>query len=140
YWNGRIDDVALFDEAMTTEEVNQLYLNGLAGIQADGTTVPYLRLVVYRGTGDISLVNDSPGEVDINAYQLASVAGSIRPYLQEALAGNAGFPTGNGMGIGWELDGANSPHQVLEAYLTGTSTFSGGVISLGGAFTPGSTE
>lgn len=140
FWNGRIDDVALFNEALSTAEVNQLYLNGLAGIQADGTTVPYLRLLVDRETGDISLVNDSPGAVDINAYQLGSAAGSLRPDQLEDLAGNAGFPTGDGMGTGWELDGANSPHQLLEAYLTGSSTFSVGTISLGSVFAPGSAE
>jgi hypothetical protein len=39
-WNGRLDDVGIFDEALSTEQILQIYQNGLIGIQLDGTTEP----------------------------------------------------------------------------------------------------
>jgi hypothetical protein len=40
FWNGRIDEVGLYNEALTTAQIAQIYQNGLAGIQLDGTQVP----------------------------------------------------------------------------------------------------
>jgi Concanavalin A-like lectin/glucanases superfamily len=39
-WNGRIDEVGLYDEALQPEDILQIYHNGLNGIQLDGTSVP----------------------------------------------------------------------------------------------------
>lgn len=39
-WNGLIDEVGMYDEALTTAQIAQIYQNGLAGIQLDGTSVP----------------------------------------------------------------------------------------------------
>lgn len=40
FWNGRIDEVGLYNEALTTAQIAQIYQNGLAGIQLDGSRVP----------------------------------------------------------------------------------------------------
>src|SRR5690606_30710631 len=39
-WNGLIDDVGIFDDALDEDAVLQIYQNGLQGIQLDGTMVP----------------------------------------------------------------------------------------------------
>jgi hypothetical protein len=39
-WNGRIDDVGIFDEVLSDGAILAIYQNGLQGIQLDGTTVP----------------------------------------------------------------------------------------------------
>ncbi len=39
-WNGRIDEVGLYNEALSAEQIQTIYQNGLAGRQLDGTSVP----------------------------------------------------------------------------------------------------
>jgi len=39
-WNGRIDDVGIFNEVLGDSAIMQIYQNGLQGIQLDGTSVP----------------------------------------------------------------------------------------------------
>ncbi|HEY3395013.1 MAG TPA: LamG-like jellyroll fold domain-containing protein [Lacipirellulaceae bacterium] len=39
-WNGRIDEVGLYNEALSDAQIQTIYQNGLAGIQLDGTSVP----------------------------------------------------------------------------------------------------
>lgn len=140
-WNGRIDDVALFNEVKTGDEILAIYQNGLQGIQVDGTTVPYIHLQVDRETGEVMLVNGTAGAVDINAYQVKSPDGALRIDHWANLAGNSGFPTGSGIGNGWEQDGASGSTQLLETYLSGNSVFGNGLtISLGEIFNPGGNE
>jgi hypothetical protein len=38
YWIGRIDEVGMYDAALTFEQINMLYQDGMAGIQLDGTS------------------------------------------------------------------------------------------------------
>jgi hypothetical protein len=40
YWNGLIDDVGIYNEALSTAQIAQIVQNGNAGIQLDGTSVP----------------------------------------------------------------------------------------------------
>ena len=141
YWNGSIDDVAIFDHALTKSDIETIMTNALGGVQVDGTTNPYVRLKVNRSTGEITLINDSPGGVDISAYQISSPAGRLQPGDLHNIAGNPGFPTGNGTGNGWETDGANNSMQILETFFAGSSNFSSGVeIPLGDVFAPGGAE
>ncbi|HEX2475232.1 MAG TPA: LamG-like jellyroll fold domain-containing protein, partial [Lacipirellulaceae bacterium] len=39
-WNGRIDEVGLYNEALSAAQIQTIYQNGLAGRQLDGTSVP----------------------------------------------------------------------------------------------------
>jgi hypothetical protein len=140
-WHGRIDEVGLYDTAFTTAGIQQLYQNGLAGIQLDGTTAPYVSVVVDRGTKEIRLKNPTTGALSFSAYQIGSVAGSLVPNVWQDLAGNAGFPTGNGSGNGWEKDGASNSNQMLEYFLTGASSIAAGQqISLGNIFSGGTED
>jgi hypothetical protein len=133
-WDGLIDDVGIYDNALTTVAINQIYQNGLAGIQIDGTTRPYISLEVNRSTGLATLKNTTSGPVAISAYQISSLSGSLNAASLNSIAGETGFPVGNGSGNGWETDGANGSSQVLEAFLTGTSSFGVGSISLGNIY------
>jgi hypothetical protein len=134
-WNGRIDDVALFNQVLTTAQIQQLYQNGMAGIQLDGTTTPYVGLRVDRANGNVTLRNPTASALSFNAYEISSAAGSLKPGEWQDLAGNPGFPTGNGTGNGWEKDAASNEHQLREAFLTGNSSIgAGGQISLGNIF------
>ena len=137
YWNGYIDEVGIYDHALSESDVETIMANGLIGVQIDGTTNPYLRLEVNRSTGDVKLINSSPGAVDISAYQISSPSGRLQPADLDNLAGNAGFPTGSGTGNGWETDGANNASQILETYFSGTSSFGTSLqISLGDVLRP----
>ena len=133
-WDGLIDDVGIYDNALTTAAINQIYQNGLAGIQLDGTTRPYISLEVNRGTGLVTLKNTTSGPVAISAYQISSLSGSLNAGSLNSIAGESGFPVGNGSGNGWETDGANGSSQVLETFLTGTSSFGVGSIPLGNIY------
>ena len=141
YWNGSIDEVAIFNHALTELDVEEIMANALNGVQVDGTTNPYIRLQVNRTSGEIALINDSPGSVDISAYQISSPAGRLRPSNLDNIAGNPGFPTGIGTGNGWETDGANNSMQILETFFAGTSNVGNGVeIPLGDVFASGGAE
>jgi hypothetical protein len=137
-WNGRIDEVGLYNTAMSTAQILQIYNNGLAGIQLDGTTSPYVSLRVDRSNGEVKLRNTTAGAVSFNAYQVSSANGSINAGNWQDAAGNAGFPTGNGTGNGWEKDLGSNSTQLLESFLTGNSSLGAGQeISLGNIFAGG---
>jgi len=137
-WNGYIDEVAIYDHALQESDIEQIIANSQAGIQIDGTTAPYIRLVADHESGEVTLINDSPGGVDISAYQVSSPSGRLQPADWDDLAGNAGFPVGNGTGNGWEKDAASNSMQLLETYFAGASNFSNGLdIPLGDIFAGG---
>jgi len=138
YWNGYIDEVGVYNHAMSESDIEQIISNSRDGIQLDGTTVPFIRLEVERDSGEATLINDSPAGVGISAYQITSPSGRLQSGGWLDLAGNAGFPTGNGTGNGWEKDAASNANQLLETYFAGTSNFGNGVdISLGEIFAGG---
>jgi hypothetical protein len=140
-WNGRIDDVGLYNEALSQTQIRNIYQNGLAGIQLDGTVTPYVSIEVDRAAGEIKLRNTTAGAVLFSAYQVSSAAGSLQPAGWQDVAGNPGFPTGNGTGNGWEKDLASNEHQLLETFLTGSSNLAaGGQISLGPIFAGGTED
>jgi hypothetical protein len=134
-WDGRIDDVGLYNQVLSTAQIQQLYQNGKVGIQLDGTTAPYIDLRVDRASGNVMLRNPTASPLSFNAYEIFSAAGSLRPSEWQDVAGNPGFPTGIGTGNGWEKDAASDEQQLREAFLTGNSSFgAGGQISLGDIF------
>jgi hypothetical protein len=140
-WNGRIDDVGMYNQVLSQTQIRNIYQNGLAGIQLDGTVTPYVSIEVDRASREIKLRNTTAGPVSFSAYQVSSVAGSLQPAGWQDLAGNPGFPTGNGTGNGWEKDLASNTHQLLETFLTGSSNLvAGGQISLGPIFAGGTED
>jgi hypothetical protein len=140
-WNGRIDEVGLYNFAMTTAEIQEIYNDGLAGIQLDGTTSPYVSIQVNRADGVVKVRNTTMGDVSFNSYQVSSPSGRLNPANWLDLAGNAGFPTGTGTGNGWEKDLGSDSTQLLETYLTGSSLLGAGLeISLGDIFTGGTED
>jgi len=128
YWSGRIDEVGIYNTAMTTAQIAQLRQDGLNGIQLDGTEAPNIHLIVDRGTGIVTLRNTSPGAVTLDAYQIGSTSGSLLAANWNSLQDQnlAGFPAGNGTGNGWEQDASSGANQILESYLLGESTLING--------------
>ncbi len=55
-WNGRIDEVGLYNEALSAAQIQTIYQNGLAGIQLDGTSVPEPATLGGLLLGCVSLV------------------------------------------------------------------------------------
>jgi hypothetical protein len=140
-WNGRIDDVGMYNQVLSATQIREIYQDGLAGIQLDGTVTPYVSIEVDRATREVKLRNTTAGPVSFSAYQVSSTAGSLQPAGWQDLAGNPGFPTGNGTGNGWEQDLASNTHQLLETFLTGSSNLAaGGQISLGAIFAGGTED
>ncbi|HEY3395012.1 MAG TPA: LamG-like jellyroll fold domain-containing protein [Lacipirellulaceae bacterium] len=140
-WNGRIDDVGMYNEALSLIQIREIYQDGLAGTQLDGTVTPYVSIEVDRASRETKLRNTTAGAVSFSAYQVSSAAGSLQPASWQDLAGNPGFPTGNGTGDGWEKDLASNEHQLLETFLTGSSNLAaGGQISLGPIFAGGTED
>jgi hypothetical protein len=134
-WNGRIDDVGLYNQVLSTAQILQLYQNGLTGKQLDGTTAPYVGLRVDRANGNVLLRNPTASPLSFNAYEISSAAGSLKPSEWQDLAGNPGFPTGTGTGDGWEKDATSNEHRLRETFLTGNSSIGpAGQISLGNIF------
>ena len=129
-----------------SETVGQgVLLNGLNVFA--GTPPEPLTLQVNTGTGEISLLNNSTGPIDIDYLRFVSEdvelnGGSLAPGSYTGLAGAAGFPAGNNDGTGWEAADNNDALEVIESYLTGMSTIpnDGQPISLGNAFVPGASE
>jgi hypothetical protein len=125
----------LYSQVLSTAQIQQLYQNGIAGIQLDGTTAPYVGLRVDRASGNVVLRNPTASPLSFNAYEISSATGSLRPSQWQDLAGNPGFPAGTGSGDGWETDAASNEHQLRESFLTGNSSIGpGGQISLGHIF------
>jgi len=58
HFRGLIDDVAIWDEALTSTEIEQLYNNGLQGIDAGGTAtvVPEPSTLVYAFLAGLTLI------------------------------------------------------------------------------------
>jgi hypothetical protein len=52
-WNGLIDEVGLYNEALSTSQIQQIYQNGLAGIELNAP--PTKKRVVLNGLGESSV-------------------------------------------------------------------------------------
>ncbi len=98
---------------------------------------PQLKLMVSRATGGVALVNDSGNDFSIDSYEIHSASRALDPdrwfSLQDQdFEGNGDPGTGNG----WEEAGGIGDHQLIESYLTGSSTMADGMtpVSFGRAF------
>jgi hypothetical protein len=82
---GLIDDLAVWDDRLTTQEVQSLYLGGLNGVDASTPFVATLSLEVNETTGNVALRNTSGVAFEIDAYRLRSAGGSLTPVTWSSL-------------------------------------------------------
>jgi hypothetical protein len=102
---------------------------------------------VNTTTGQVTIKNQTGAPVNIDYYEILSNDGNGNSLnatswnsFQDPGSNPAGFPSGTGVGDGWEESGGVDSGVLAESYLTGSSavphsTSTG--ISLGAAFRPG---
>ena len=116
FYDGLIDDVAIYDAALTDAQLDDVFLNGVM------QPIAPLSLEVNRATGEVIMRNASIVDHDLNLYK---ITGSLDVSEWNSLQDQnlAAFPAGNGTGNGWEEAGGSSDTELGEAFLTGDSTF-----------------
>lgn len=87
-YDGLIDEFRIYDHALTPAEVSTSSTTG-----PDPAPLPML--VVNRGTGGISLANQTAGNVQIKGYSVTSAAAALNPAAWTSIdAGNVFDPDG----------------------------------------------
>lgn len=86
-----------------------------------GLTPQTLRLQVNTSTGAASILGGGTAN-SLDYYEITSAGSGLVAGNFNGIRGDAGLPSGNGTGNGWELGGANSAGSLTEAYLLGQST------------------
>ncbi|QDU90808.1 hypothetical protein Pla175_42210 [Pirellulimonas nuda] len=156
---GPEDDIPLGDIAVAAGTV--LEFSSLENVVNDNGGLLWNDLRVFIGArprpltlqvfsnGELRLVGGTiggatpPPGIEIDAIQIVSAdagadGGSLNPAGFTGLAGDPGFPGGNGSGNGWEPGLANSATFIAESFLLGSSVvLDGAEISLGSGFVPG---
>lgn len=133
-FNGRIDDVQIYDEALDQAGVQQAML----GIDPMPSV---LMLQVDPVDGEVQLKNTTTNPITLNAYRITSSMSALNaPGWNPISNGNehpSQFPLGNGSGNGWEVAQNPSNEELVEWYLTGNSTLNPNQsLYLGAAFNP----
>jgi hypothetical protein len=77
--NGRIDDLVVWSDRLTTTEVQNLHLAGLNGVDAGTPFTAKLTLEVNESNGNVKLKNASGFGFEIDAYRIRSTGGSLTP-------------------------------------------------------------
>ncbi|MCA9184968.1 MAG: LamG-like jellyroll fold domain-containing protein [Pirellulaceae bacterium] len=131
YFNGSIDDVAVFQGVLTPAEIANIRDNGV-----DNFEVVRLGLRVDTTTGGVELVNNTSTVLDVDQYEILSQGGSLRPTGWNSLQDQDYEGTGaSGTGNGWEELGTPRAEFLGEAFLTGSSALSSATkIGLGTAY------
>jgi hypothetical protein len=127
--NGRVDDVGIFDTALTQSEVAQ-FMNSFPG-------AINLDVRINPTTGKLVIYNDNPMPLSIGSYEITSAAGSLDATGWSKISSQSigGFPVGNGSGNGWEAAAGSTDNELTEWFLTGSSTIAPGAqVNLGNAF------
>ena len=116
FFDGLIDDVAIYDAALTEAQLDDVFLNGVM------QPIAPLSLEVNRATGEVIMRNASTVDYEMNLYK---ITGSLDVSEWNSLQDQnlAAFPAGDGTGNGWEEAGGSSDTELGEAFLTGDSTF-----------------
>ncbi len=116
FFDGLIDDVAIYDAALTEAQLDDVFLNGVM------QPIAPLSLEVNRATGEVIMRNASTVDYEMNLYK---ITGSLDVSEWNSLQDQnlAAFPAGDGTGNGWEEGGGSSDTELGEAFLTGDSTF-----------------
>jgi hypothetical protein len=108
--------------------------------------VTILTLLVNTTNGQTRIVNETGAPVHLNYYEITSANNSLNENGWVSLqdAPQAGFPSGNGTGNGWEEvgGGAGTSEALLsEAYLLNNSQLNAAAfVSLGAAYMPGDAQ
>jgi hypothetical protein len=115
-----------------------------------GTVIPGpydLSLQVNTSTGEVTIMNNTNLDLDLDFYEISSEAGSLDvsaggwDSLQDPTLNTAAFPSGDGTGNGWEELGTPDANSVAEYFLQGESEMLDGTeVSLGGLFAGGTQD
>ena len=105
---------------------NDNYVDLLSLDVADTGIPQFLKIQVNTTNGLVSMVNQSPQDVEINFYEILSDSGSLsvdgwNSYDDQDLDSVGSLP-----GESWDEGGGSHNGWLVEAFLSGTSTFSAG--------------
>ena len=138
HFSGELDELWVFDAALTPQQVESLKLTNVPFAQPEITTLT-LRVDPFNGL--IVLKNTTDEPVTISSYRITSASGALNRAGWNPLSdGNEyqdEFPRGFGNGEGWEIAPNASNFELEEWYLTGGSTLlPGQAFNLGHGFNP----
>jgi concanavalin A-like lectin/glucanase superfamily protein len=130
-FNGRIDDVQIYDDALDQTGIMQAMLGDLSS--------SVLALQIDPIDGDVQLKNTTTNPITLNSYRITSATNALSAANWNPVAnGNelqAQFPLGDGTGNGWEMAQSPSNGELVEWYLNGNSTLNANqTLYLGKAF------
>ncbi len=138
YFNGAFDDVAIWERALSAEEVGRIQFGGTAGLNVQQINDFELASIEVNTTSGMIELASGTVPSQINSYEIRSPAGSLN--VDGWLAGNLSaqgldaIDGGDDPGERWEVITADST-QLFEAFLLGSSDFSDGrTESLGSAY------
>ncbi|MBN1853143.1 MAG: hypothetical protein JW829_10485, partial [Pirellulales bacterium] len=134
FFNGLIDDVAVYEGVLNQVEIQHVANNGVSAFELFRLT-----LQVNADTGATSLRNDTGFAIDIDQYEILSAGNALNASgwysLQEQDYEGSGGTSGEG--DGWEVLGTPGAGFVGEAYLQASSNLADTTsISLGSLFNP----
>ena len=127
--DGLIDDVAVWDDRLSANEVQNLYLAGLNGVDAGTSFSAALSLEVAENTGAVSLINNSGFDFEIDLYRIRSPGNSLDP------GDWTSFESANYDGGAWTVLG-DAVNKVSEGAFGGSSVIADAIspISLGNVY------
>jgi hypothetical protein len=120
---GLIDDFRIYNNALTDQEIRNLIPSVVA-----------LSLEVDPLTGAAALRNRTNQVIALDYYEVSSTQSAINPVGWNSLQGQnrLNFPSGNGLGNGWENLGTADADLIAESWLLGVSELEPGAwIDLG---------
>jgi Concanavalin A-like lectin/glucanases superfamily len=107
-YDGSIDEFRIYNTALSAGEVADSFATG-----PDPAPLPLL--IVNRGTGAMSLSNQTAGNVQIKGYSITSAVGGLNPAIWTSIdAGNAFDPDGT-----WTSQ-SNTSTNLTESVTSGT--------------------
>ena len=123
-WDGYIDEVAIFSQALTSNQISDLFNKTLTIPEIETTE---LTLTINRDTGQITISNDTGTAQGINGYSIRSADGA----LDEA----AYTPLADGDSNWVQFTDPGATGDLSEGHLTTDTINDGETISLGNAWT-----
>jgi hypothetical protein len=127
-FGGSFNEFRIYDHAMSESEVTNDFLVGPDA--APGATA--VSLQVNKTNGQVSLVNHLSQPLQIDYYELTSVAGGLNP------AGWTGIDGNTPSGEGWDKSGTSNTKSLIELYLpeAGYTFPAMGQLPIGTAYNP----